>query len=106
MIALEKIQTANDVFEKLFSQFTVELVSCRSNEILKDQKYMKTTGKIDILEAKLKELLSDEALKIYTEIEELQSYLCAIYELHGYRQRAKRWCKTYDKAFEQNEMTG
>ncbi|WAM33273.1 hypothetical protein [Caldicellulosiruptor morganii] len=28
-------------------------------------------------------------MKIYTEIEELQSYLCAIYELHGYRQGFK-----------------
>jgi len=54
---------------------------------------LKTTGQIDILEAKLKELMSDEAKKIYEEIEELQSYLCAIYELHGYKQGLKDGAK-------------
>lgn len=92
MITIEKTQT-NDVFEKVFSQLTVELVSYRSNEILKDQEYLKTTGEIDILEAKLKELMNDEAKKIYEEIEELQSYLCAIYELHGYKQGLKDGAK-------------
>lgn len=92
MITIEKTQT-NDVFEKVFSQLTVDLVSYRSNEILKDQDYLKTTGKIDILEAKLKELMSEEAKKIYEEIEELQSYLCAIYELHGYKQGLKDGAK-------------
>ncbi len=92
MITIEKTQT-NDVFEKVFSQLTVDLVSYRSNEILKDQEYLKTTGQIDILVAKLKELMSDEAKKIYEEIEELQSYLCAIYELHGYKQGLKDGAK-------------
>ena len=92
MITIEKTQT-NDVFEKVFSQLTVDLVSYRSNEILKDQEYLKTTGQIDILEAKLKELMSDEAKKSYEEIEELQSYLCAIYELHGYKQGLKDGAK-------------
>lgn len=92
MITIEKTQT-NDVFEKVFSQLTVDLVSYRSNEILKDQEYLKTTGQIEILEAKLKELMSDEAKKIYEEIEELQSYLCAIYELHGYKQGLKDGAK-------------
>lgn len=92
MITIEKTQT-NDVFEKVFSQLTVDLVSYRSNEILKDQDYLKATGKIDILEAKLKELMSEEAKKIYEEIEELQSYLCAIYELHGYKQGLKDGAK-------------
>lgn len=92
MITIEKAQT-NDVFEKVFSQLTVDLVSYRSNEILKDPEYLKTTGKIDILEAKLKELMSKEALEIYTEIEELQNYLCAIYALHGYKQGLKDGAK-------------
>lgn len=92
MITIEKAQM-NDVFEKVFTQLTVELVSYRSNEILKDQEYLKTTGKIVILEAKLKELISEEAKKIYEELEELQSYLCAIYELHGYKQGLKDGAK-------------
>ncbi|WAM33272.1 hypothetical protein [Caldicellulosiruptor morganii] len=49
MLTLEKIQPENDLFERMFSQFTVELASCRSNEILKDQEYLKTTGTISIL---------------------------------------------------------
>ncbi|WAM36475.1 DUF6809 family protein [Caldicellulosiruptor acetigenus] len=92
MITIEKAQT-NDVFERVFSQLTMELVSYRSNEILKDPEYLKITEKIEILETKLKELMSKEALKIYTELEELQSYLCAIYELHGYKQGLKDGAK-------------
>jgi len=92
MTTIEKTQM-NDVFEKVFRQLTVELVSYRSKEILKDQEYLKTTGEIDILKAKLKELISEEAKKIYEEIEELQNYLCAIYELHGYKQGLKDGAK-------------
>ncbi|ADQ39662.1 hypothetical protein Calkr_0085 [Caldicellulosiruptor acetigenus I77R1B] len=92
MITIEREQT-NDVFERVFSQLTVELVSYRSNEILKDQECLKTKGMIESLETKLKEFLNGEALKIYKEIEELQSYLCGLYKLYGYRQGLKDGAK-------------
>ncbi|ADQ40200.1 hypothetical protein Calkr_0661 [Caldicellulosiruptor acetigenus I77R1B] len=88
MITIEKVHT-NDVFERVFSQLKMELVSYRSNEILKDQECLKTKGMIEILEAKLKEFLNGEALKIYKEIGELQSYLCGLYKLYGYKQGLK-----------------
>ncbi len=97
MIQIEKAQANDNALEKLFSQFTVDLVSLKSNEILKDQEYLKTSGKISVLESKLKEQLSKEALEIYTEIEELQSYLCALYELHGFRQGFKLGSKIMAK---------